>query len=441
MSIRDWLRALLLALAFAACGALALAGSISPWLPAAAAGLFLLLNVFPGRGGRGLPFARRVEWGGAALLTAFLLTIGLQTALLLLWRLREPAAFSVGWWRWVLLCGALDSFVFWNGILRVYLCAPVLGVKWRALGLLCGWIPLVHLAVLGHILRLVYCDIHAEEKRAACNARRAGQRVCATRYPLVLIHGVFFRDVRYRNYWGRIPAQLETNGATVYYGGQQSALSVADSAAEIAAAVRKIVADTGCGKVNLIAHSKGGLDARYACSRLGLAPLVASLTTINTPHRGCAFADWLLSKVSPRFRDRVARAYNATLRRLGDSAPDFLAAVTDLTAARCAQLNATLPDAPGVYYQSTASCIHKPLRGAFPLCFTHDFVGLFDGENDGLVSVTSAAWGERCIRLDTPAPEGISHADMIDMSRHNRPDFDVCAWYVELVSDLKKRGY
>ena len=68
-------------------------------------------------------------------------------------------------------------------------------------------------------------------------------------------------------------------------------------------------------------------------------------------------------------------------------------------------------------------------------------MGLFDGENDGLVSVTSAAWGERCIRLDTPAPEGISHADMIDMSRHNRPDFDVCEWYVELVSDLKSRGF
>ena len=78
---------------------------------------------------------------------------------------------------------------------------------------------------------------------------------------------------------------------------------------------------------------KGGLDARYACSRLGLAPLVASLTTINTPHRGCAFADWLLSRVSPRFRDGVARTYNAALRRLGDRSPDFLAAVTDLTAA------------------------------------------------------------------------------------------------------------
>ena len=441
MHIRDWLRALGLALGLTACGAGVLAGSVSLWLPAGAAAVFLLLNLFPTGRGRGLPFARRVERGGAALLSAFLLSIGLQAVLLLVWRLREPSAFAAGWWRWLLMCLVADSLVFWNGILRVYLCAPVLGAKWRVLGLLCGWIPVVHLVVLGHILRLVYFDIHAEEERAARNARRAGQRVCATRYPLVLIHGVFFRDVRYLNYWGRIPAQLEQNGATVYYGGQQSALSVADSAAEIAAAVRRIVADTGCGRVNLIAHSKGGLDARYACSRLGLAPLVASLTTSNTRHRGCAFADWLLSRVSPRFRDGVARTYNAALRRLGDSTPDFLAAVNDLTADRCAQLNAVLPDAPGVYYQSTASCIHKPLRGAFPLCLTHDFVGLFDGENDGLVSVTSAAWGARCIRLDTPAPEGISHADMIDMSRRNRPDFDVCEWYVELVSDLKSRGF
>ena len=54
------------------------------------------------------------------------------------------------------------------------------------------------------------------------------------------------------------------NGATVYYGEQQSAASVMDCGAELAARITEIVRETGCGKVNIIAHSKGGLDARVA---------------------------------------------------------------------------------------------------------------------------------------------------------------------------------
>ena len=36
---------------------------------------------------------------------------------------------------------------------------------------------------------------------------------------------------------------------------------------------------------------------------------------------------------------------------------------------------------------------------------------------------------------------GISHGDMIDLNRQDIPGFDVREWYVELVSDLKNRGF
>ena len=85
--------------------------------------------------------------------------------------------------------------------------------------------------------------------------------------------------------------------------------------------------------------------------------------------------------------------------------------------------------------------MNKPLRNIPPLCFTSAFVKRFDGPNDGLVSITSAKWGEKVTVLQSNSPEGISHADMIDMSRHNRKDIDILEFYVELVSDLKKRGY
>ena len=58
---------------------------------------------------------------------------------------------------------------------------------------------------------------------------------------------------------------------------------------------------TGCGKVNIIAHSKGGLDSRYAISKLGSDKYVASLTTINTPHHGCLFAEYLLNTAPEKF--------------------------------------------------------------------------------------------------------------------------------------------
>ena len=112
-----------------------------------------------------------------------------------------------------------------------------------------------------------------------------------------MVHGVFFRDFRFFDYWGRIPNDLKENGATIYYGNHSSALPVSLSASEIASRIHDIVSSTGCGKVNIIAHSKGGLDCRYAISELGISKYVASLTMINTPNRGCEFADYLLSKV------------------------------------------------------------------------------------------------------------------------------------------------
>ena len=63
-----------------------------------------------------------------------------------------------------------------------------------------------------------------------------------------------------------------------------------------------------------------------------MAPYVASLTTINTPHRGCEFADYLLGKIPEKQQQMVADAYNSALKKLGDTNPDFIAAVTDLTA-------------------------------------------------------------------------------------------------------------
>lgn len=82
-----------------------------------------------------------------------------------------------------------------------------------------------------------------------------------------------------------------------------TACSIADSVQELAERIKQIIAETGCEKVKIIAHSKGDLDCRYAIKHCGVVDCVASLTTINTPHRGCLFADYLLEKVSPAAKE------------------------------------------------------------------------------------------------------------------------------------------
>ena len=341
----------------------------------------------------------------------------------------------------LLLAVLLLAVVFWNGMVRVYLTSVQLGIKHRVLAALCGWIPLVNLWYLAKIIHICGDEVEFETQKWELDAVRAESEVCKTKYPLLMVHGVFFRDFRYLNYWGRIPRELIRNGATVYYGQQQSAAAVEDSGKELAERIRQIVEKTGCGKVNIIAHSKGGLDSRAAIAHCGMAPYVATLTTINTPHRGCIFAEYLLGKVPQAARLKIAAAYNAAMKKMGDPNPDFLAAVADLTESACLARNEVTPDVPGVVYESVMSYCKKAQHGKFPLNMTYPIVKHFDGLNDGLVSVESAKWGERFTLLEPQGKRGISHGDVVDLNRENIRGFDVREFYVKLATDLKRRGY
>lgn len=402
----------------------------------------IFLNIVPAFSNRRLPVRRlRICADGCELLLYFLLSVTMSAAGLVI---MLPVSFPMDKWIWFadLACVMLvEASVFWCGILRVYLTSSQIGVKWRTIGLLCGWIPVVHLVVLVKIIRMAMEEWEFESEKMIQAQERKDERLCQTRYPILMVHGVFFRDFKYFNYWGRIPKELEAHGAKIFYGNHQSAASVADSGGELACRIKEVVAETGCQKVNIIAHSKGGLDSRYAISRLGMAEYVASLTTINTPHRGCIFADYLLDKIPQAAKDKVAEGYNAALRKLGDENPDFIAAVTDLTASACKRFNQNVPDMQGIYYQSVGSKLNVASGGRFPLNFSHQLVKYFDGANDGLVAEGSFPWGEDYTFLTTSGKRGISHGDMIDLNRENIRDFDVREFYVGLVNGLKERGY
>ncbi len=430
-----------------------LAGTAWHWMPgllrAVSPWLFLLLNLYPA-----LPLSRPAGYRlnvcnrGCNLLVIFAATTLINVPLAaagmggLIPGVEPLTRSSARFWllHCLILLGA-EALLFWNGILRVYLTSRQLGIRLRVIGILCGFIPIAHLIALFLIFRTASREVVFESRKLRESRTHSLLLPCATRYPILMVHGVFFRDFRYFNYWGRIPQALETAGARIYYGNHQSAASVADCGRELADRIRDIVEKTGCEKLNIIAHSKGGLDARAALQLPGVADHVASLTTVSTPHRGCEFADYLLTRIPLRQQQSVARAYNTALSKLGDPNPDFLGAVTNLTASFCQKFNQENPDVPGVFYQSVGSRLARARGGRFPLNFTHMLCRHFDGPNDGLVGERSFPWGSAYQFLTLPSTRGISHGDMIDLNRENVPGFDVRDFYIQLVQDLKKRGF
>ncbi len=335
----------------------------------------------------------------------------------------------------------LEAIVFWNGMLRIFFSSKQLGIKIRIVALICGLIPIVNLIVLFSMIKIVSLEISIENQKIITDRTRQPLQICATKYPILMVHGVFFRDFQYFNYWGRIPTALETNGARIFYGNHQSAASIEDSAHEISERILNIISETGCDKVNIIAHSKGGLDCRYALHIPGIAEHVATLTTVNTPHRGCEFADYLLTKVPQSEQQTIAATYNAALKKLGDPNPDFLSAVKNLTSSFCQEFNKNVSNVPDVLYQSIGTKLNKASGGRFPLNFTYHLAKYFDGPNDGLVGEKSFPWGDTYQMLTVNGPRGISHGDMIDLNRENIPEFDVREFYVQLIANLKQRGF
>ncbi|RAZ33893.1 triacylglycerol lipase, partial [Klebsiella oxytoca] len=70
----------------------------------------------------------------------------------------------------------------------------------------------------GRMIQIVSDEIVTENRKIILDEQRRPQQICATKYPVLMVHGVFFRDFRYFNYWGRIPRALEANGARIFYG-------------------------------------------------------------------------------------------------------------------------------------------------------------------------------------------------------------------------------
>jgi triacylglycerol lipase len=161
----------------------------------------------------------------------------------------------------------------------------------------------------------------------------------------------------------------------------------------------------GVDKLNVISHSMGGLDMRYAISQLDLAPYVSSLTTIATPHHGTWLAELGLSTpelIRERLKDFLNWVGNNMYPRVES---DIFAAVSQLTRPYLLEtFNPLVKNAENVeYYSYSAACHHtKLLEGNPTLLVQTRFMNKQEGPNDGIVSAKSAVWGTHlgCLELN-----------------------------------------
>ena len=380
-------------------------------------------------------------YNGRELLVIFLWSFVFNITSAILWKtffdpdLTETILFLVSF----ILTGIIVVF---NGVMRLMTSSARLGIVQRVLIILFWWVPVVNIFIFQKAAKTAYNEFEIETEKYELDSVRKENEICKTKYPILMVHGVFFRDLKFFNYWGRVPKELIRNGAEIYYGNQQSAASVEKSAEELKNRITEIIEKTGCEKVNIIAHSKGGLDSRYAVSCLGMAKYVASLTTVNTPHCGCEYADFLLKRSPASFKKFISERYNSALKKLGDPNPDFLSAVHDLTTERAQILNEKMIPVGGVFCQSVGSRMKKSSSAPFPQNLTYRLVRHFNRiDNDGLVDTGSMKWGSRHVFFEPKSKRGISHGDMIDLAREDIPGFDIREEYVKIVSDLKSLGY
>jgi triacylglycerol lipase len=291
-----------------------------------------------------------------------------------------------------------------------------------------------------------------------------------TTYPIVLVHGFLASAKGMSSFRPEITAGLQDDGHRVFKVAVNPLGTVATRAVALRAQVLAILKQTGASKVNIIAHSMGGLDARYLISMLHEGHHVASLTTLGTPHRGTTLADAVLSTQGTWASDRAFDALSGLAEQLWHSkeVPEVKAAVADLTVDAAKTFNAAVKDDAGVYYQSWAgvssslfwqgnandasACVANDGRSllwaragtfdvlAAPLMATNLFVAPKGEPSDGATTVASAKWGNfrGCVPAD--------HLDLIGPSlgrgtRDRGTGFDFSIFARKVAFDLQKRGF
>lgn len=288
-------------------------------------------------------------------------------------------------------------------------------------------------------------------------ARAADSGYTHTRYPIVLVHGLFgFDAIGPINYWWGISSALRSDGATVYVTQQSAANSSEVRGEQLLTELRRLKATYGHARFNLVGHSHGGHTVRYVAA---VAPdLVASVSTVGSPHAGTPVADDLSAALdgtgSTAFAAQLINAFGSAISVLSGNPglPQHSdAALRSLSSAGSASFTARFPAGKPVspcgagaavvngvrYYSAGGTAVLTnaldPIDGLLLLSST-SFKG---ARSDGLVGRCSSHWGT-VLRDDYPW----NHIDEINQAFGLRGLFtpDPVSFYRSHANRLKGLG-
>jgi triacylglycerol lipase len=290
-------------------------------------------------------------------------------------------------------------------------------------------------------------------------------------YPIVLLHGMAgFDKLKGLNieYFNGVVEDLASIGETDVFVTVAPPFDTSeDRAAGIAPQIQAILAKTGKAKVNIIAHSQGGIDARVLASPAGLnmGDVIASVTTIATPHQGSLVADLLvkvMNALPTTVVDSVTSAaldlFEATLYDV-QSDPHLRAQVTELSHAyMTSTFNPQYVDDSGVTYSSYGgrTNLETGVADCAPAVYPNDpnkvdipqpyllptatyLQGTTDVSNDGLVSVQSAHWGTflQCVPADHLKEVG----QLLQSGTNIVSGFDHLQFFRDVVARVRAAGF
>ncbi len=258
----------------------------------------------------------------------------------------------------------------------------------------------------------------------------------ATRYPILLVHGIMLKDFFGFRAFGRIEHMLRQEGYDVYTSQIDGFGISKTNAVQLRYEISDILKKTGKDQINLIAHSKGGLDSIEMIHMYHMEDQIASLTTLCTPHRGSPIATNILAL--PKWMLAIVDfSLNTCYRIFGDQMPNAYEVCKELALDDYIPME-TMKLSEKIYCQSYSTTLEKS-RDDFimgiPLKFSHYFE---KKKSDGLVSSESSRFG---YYRGSCTEDSVSHSEIVDFMVKRKKREKIYGFYKILCEDLAKKGF
>ena len=257
-----------------------------------------------------------------------------------------------------------------------------------------------------------------------------------TKYPIILVHGIVIKDWKFIKCFGNIKKTLNQVGFDVETSKTDGFGTIENNAMQLKKQIEEMLTKYNTDKVNIIAHSKGGLDSKYVIKELCMEEHVASLTTLCTPHKGSKIADKILTL--PKWIIKILEFWiNLVYKIFKDENPDCVEVAKQLeTVDKIEDETHNFSDI--VYcqsYSTTMKCGRDDFIMGIPFHFSKKYES---SKTDGLVSNESS---EFALYKGDCLDESISHSEIVGFSLSKKKRKRIEEFYIKLCNELSGLGY